>query len=181
MKKQAKKRLFLLFGILTILIIALIFILFKVGLFAKPELTLIERGPYNYVYTEHSGSFQKVTEAHEKTEELVNKQEIKIIIPCGVYLNDPSSFEDDMLQWRVGYLVEDSVVVKQPLLFDTISRATYIVAKIKAPPAIAAFKTYPALERWVLDNNYQITGPAVELYYGNIVESMFPVKEKALD
>ena len=70
-EKRAKNRLFLLLSVLTVLIIALIFILSKFGLFAKPELTLIERGPYNYVYTEHTGSFQKISEAHKKTEELV--------------------------------------------------------------------------------------------------------------
>ncbi len=124
---------------------------------------------------------KKVSKAHKDTEGLVNSQNIKTAIPCGVYLNDPSSVEDDALLWRVGYLVEDSTTVKLPLQFATINRATYIVAKIKAHPFIAAFKTYPVLEQWILDNNYAITGSAVELYYEDVVESMFPVKDKALN
>ncbi len=181
MEKRSKNRLLLLFGVLAVLIIAFIFILVELGLFSKPELILIERGPYNYVYTERSGSFQKVSKAHKDTEGLVNSQNIKTAIPCGVYLNDPSSVEDDALLWRVGYLVEDSTTVKLPLQFATINRATYIVAKVKAHPFIAAFKTYPVLEQWILDNNYAITGSAVELYYEDVVESMFPVKDKALN
>ena len=79
------------------------------------------------------------------------------------------------MRWRAGFLVADSIGVEEPLQFMVLPQAKYIVAKIEANPMVAAFKTYPALEKWVKENKYTVVGAALEIYNEGNVESMFPV------
>ena len=153
------------------LAIVVVIILWKVGLFATPELTLGEKGPYHYVYIDRTGPFSEIPMGYQQVDSLVKQQNIETGIPCGAYLDDPSQVEQANLRWRVGYIVNDSVETIEPLLFKTIANREYLIASIKAHPMVAPFKTYPAINEWLAANPYDVVGEAYELYHDSgIVE-----------
>ena len=63
-------------GILLVLAIIIAVVLWKVGLFATPEVSLQERGPYNYVYVERTGPFQDIPKGYQQVDSLVKQQNI---------------------------------------------------------------------------------------------------------
>jgi effector-binding domain-containing protein len=167
-------------GILLVLAIIIAVVLWKVGLFATPEVSLQERGPYNYVYVERTGPFQDIPKGYQQVDSLVKQQNIDVGIRCGAYLDDPTKVAQNNLRWRVGNIVQDSMEVTEPLMCLTIEQHQYLVASIHANPMIAPFKTYPAIEKWLSENPYEAVGPAYELYQDDgLIEVLFPVDPKS--
>jgi len=167
-------------GIVVILIIAVIILLWQVGFFATPTMTVEQRGPYHYVYVERTGPFSEIPMGYQQVDSLVKKQDIEVGIACGAYLDNPSQVAQSDLRWRAGYIVKDSVQTSNPLKFMTINQHLYLVAAIDAIPMVAAIKTYPEIQKWLKDNPYTASGPAYELYNDNgIVEVIFPVEKAA--
>jgi len=179
MTAKGKKIILIILSIIVVITIILLVFLYKAGVFANPDVTLSERGPFAYVYMANTGSYQKFFNAKEEIDKIISKQRIKTGTPCGVFLDDPGKVNQEDLRWQVGYLVQDSLVVEPPLRFGRIPAAQSVVASIKAHPAVAAFKTYPALTKWIEENKYRISGYAIELYNKDgVVEAMFPVEKK---
>jgi len=179
MASKGTKIALIILGIVLIIVIAFVVILWYVGLFATPELAIAERGPYHYVYIDRTGPFAEIPLGQQQADSLVKQQNIEVGIPCGAYLDDPSQVAQGNLRWRVGFIVSDSVETIDPLKFMTIAGGEYLVASIKAHPMVAPFKTYPAIEKWLTVNPYDVAGAAFELYNENgVVEVLFPVQKK---
>ena len=179
MSAKVKKILIIIISVIVVLAIGFVILLYRAGVFADPEVALSERGPYAYVYMSETGSFENFYNAQQELDKIVKEENISVDIPCGVFLDDPAKVQQANLRWQVGYLVQDSVSVDPPLEFSVIPKGTYVVASIKAHPAVAAFKTYPALNKWIKQNKYKVTGYALELYQKDgLVEAMFPVQKK---
>ncbi len=167
-------------GILFVLVIIVAGVLWKVGMFAAPELALQERGPYYYVYVERTGPFQDIPKGYQQVDSLVKQQNLEVGMRCGAYLDDPAKVAQNNLRWRVGNIVQDSVEVMEPLKCLKIEEHQYLVASIHANPMIAPFKTYPAIEKWLADNPFEANGPAYELYHDDgLIEVLFPVNPKS--
>ena len=167
-------------GVVLVLAIAVIVLLWYVGLFATPELTLGIKGPYHYVYIDQTGPFSEIPMGYVQVDSLVKQQDIETGIACGAYLDNPSQVDQAKLRWRVGYVVNDSVETIEPLMFKTIENREYLIASIKAHPMVAPFKTYPAIEEWLTANPYDVVGEAYELYNDSgVVEVLFPVQKRA--
>ncbi|MEJ2054626.1 MAG: GyrI-like domain-containing protein [Calditrichaceae bacterium] len=165
-------------GIILVLAIAIVILLWKVGFFASPELSVDERGPYQYVYVQRTGPFSEIPQGFKQADSLVKQQGIDVGIECGAYLDNPAQVAQDDLRWRTGYIVEDSVQTRAPLEFETIVRQQYLVGSIDAIPMVAIIKIYPLMQEWLTKNAYTVTGPAYELYNENgVVEVLFPISK----
>jgi len=179
MASKGMKILYWFLGILAVIIIVLVIVLSTLGVFTKPELALKEAGPYHFIFSEHKGPFTEISAVFTEMDLYATEANLVYLHRAGMYLSDPERVPQEQLEWRVGFIVQDSVAVPENLKFETLPKASYIIATIEAHAMIAAFKNYPALEKWVRDNNYQITGPALEIYTDNgMVKSMFPVTPK---
>ncbi len=179
MSAKVKKVFIIILSVIAVLAIGVVILLYRAGVFADPQVTLGEQGPYSYVFMSQTGSFENFYNAQQDLDKIVREENITVGIPCGIFMDDPAKVKQEDLRWQVGYLVEDSVSVDPPLEFSVIPKGLYAIASIKAHPAVAAFKTYPALTKWINKNKYKIIGPALELYREDgVVEAMFPVKKK---
>ncbi len=179
MTAKVKKIVVIILSVIVVLALGFVILLYRAGVFADPDVVLSERGGFAYVYMSQTGSFENFYTAQQELDKIVKEENITVDIPCGVFMDDPGKVKADDLRWQVGYLVQDSMSVDPPLECSIIPKGTYVVASIKAHPAVAAFKTYPALNKWVKENKYKITGYAVELYQKDgLVEAMFPVEKK---
>lgn len=178
MTSKGKK---ILIGILIfvgVIILAIVVALWKAGMFAEPEISVAERGPYHYVYTARTGSFAAIPKVFEEVKSYLETNNIDYGIGCGMYLDDPSKVDQENIRWRAGYLVDDSVQVDDPYVFETIPRQNFVIAAIDAHPMIAPIKTYPAINKWVTENDYTVKDHAYELYQDDgLIEVLFPVKE----
>ena len=179
MTKKGKTILLTILGIIVVVVLFVGVSLWQSGVFSSPELKLETRPAYLYIYLERSGPFSEINKAKNDLQKMVKEQKLPVKTPCGVYFDDPAQSKNQQLRWRIGYTVEDSLTFSPPLKMDTIPAQRVIVASIKAHPMVAPFKTYPALEKWVAENGYRITGPAYEFYYDDgLVEAMFPVEKR---
>ena len=172
----AKKIVITILVVIVLVIAALFVAAWNYGVFAKVEISVEDRGPFHFVYLQKQGPFSEISAAWEEAEALFEEQQLAKGIGCGEYLDDPALVEAEELRWRVGFLVPDSVSVKEPLSYKRLPQHTYVIATVKAHPMVAPFKTYPALEEWGKTSAYQFVGMAYELYPDEgVVEVLFPV------
>ena len=181
MASKGTKIALIILGVVLIIAIAFVVMLWYVGLFATPELAIAEKGPYYYVYIDKTGPFTEFPVVQQQVDSLVKHQNIKAGIACGTYLDDPAKIAQQNLNWRVGYIVVDSVKVEEPLNFMTIARDQYLDALIKANPMVAPLRTSPAIHKWLTDNPYDASteSEAYALYHENgVVEVLFPIQKQ---
>ena len=135
----------------------------------------------HFVYIDKTGPFTEFPVIQQQVDSLVKHQNIKVGIACGTYLDDPAKIAQQNLNWRVGYIVVDSVKVEEPLNFMTIARDQYLDALIKANPMVAPLRTSPAIHKWLTDNPYDASteSEAYALYHENgVVEVLFPIQKQ---
>jgi len=179
MTKKGKTILLSVLGVVAVIVLFIVVSLWQAGVFTSPQLKLEPRASYLYIYLERSGPFSEINKAKSDLNKIVSEQKLPVKVPCGVYFDDPAQTQNNQLRWRIGYTVDDSLPITEPLKMDTIPEQLVIVASIKAHPMVAPFKTYPALHNWVAEKGYKIIGPAYEFYYEDgTVEAMFPVEKK---
>jgi len=179
MASKGTKIFLIILAVLAVIVIIIAVVLWKVGVFATPEIVLGQKGPYHYVYVDRTGPFSDVPQGYVQADSLIKQQNIEKGLACGSFLDDPSKVDQKDLRWRVGYIVEDSVEIMEPLSFLTIPDHQYLIATIKAHPMIAPFKTYPAMQAWLAESKFTVVGPAYEFYNDDgVIEVLFPVKPK---
>jgi DNA gyrase inhibitor GyrI len=162
------KKIILVFSILVlVLFISLIITAWTMGMFSQVTVTRENRGPYNVVSLPHQGSYRGIHQKIDQVNQFLAEKQIFHAIACGIYYDDPAAIPLDSLISEGGWFIEDSVYVQPPYRLKEIPRRQVAVARIEANPAVAGFKTYPALNQWMQDNHYQAdtTAAIVELYH----------------
>jgi len=176
---MSKKTKIIIFSVIAVIVIVVLIIsgtLYNLGYFNKVQISTGQAGPYHYVYIDKTGPFSEIPKAQIELDKLIRTRDIKTLESCGQYLDDPSTTTQNQLRWRLGYIIGDSITVDEPLNYRFIAEDYFVIATIKAHPMVAAFKTYPLLEKWIIENNSQIIGPALEIYTSDgFVKSMFPI------
>jgi len=173
------KKLIIIFGVLVLfLFIAFIGAAWYLGAFNSVDITWAERGPYHFVFLEHRGMYQKIADKIEQVHEYLEARRINTLHPAAQYLDDPKTHMPAELRSRGGWIVADSVTVDTPYIFTTIEKRSTALARIRAHPAIAPFKTYPALDNFLMHGNrtQDTTGTVLEIYYDSgVVEVEMPI------
>lgn len=178
MASKGKKILLIILAVIVLIVLIFGVSMWRAGVFASAEVFTDQRGPFNFVYLERTGPFSEIPAAHNTVDSLFQNQNIKKGLAAGMYLDDPAMVQSSEMRWRVGYLVEDSLVVEPPLEFIRIHQKEFLIATIKANPMVAPFKTYPALKEYRQKNSYKTGNYALEIYYEDgHIEAMFPAAE----
>jgi DNA gyrase inhibitor GyrI len=178
MSSFLKKLVIVLAVIVFILFIALIIAVWTMGMFSPVAVSKLERGPYLAVTIAHRGSYQEINVKIEEVSKILEQKQIKHSIACGIFHDDPATVPLEDLRSQGGFIALDSVDVDSPLIFQMIPKRLVAVASIEANPAIAWFKTYPALEDWKNRNSFQTDTLqfTMEFYHPDgIVEVEMPI------
>jgi len=179
MSATLKKLIMVLAVSVFILFIILLIAAWNMGAFAPVEVTSAERGPYYFVSLHHKGSYSQIVEKIQTVENMLKEKNIPFIRTAGIFYDNPAYIKPEDLRSNGGCIVSDSVKVDTPFVFMTIPKRQVAIAKIEASPAIAPFKTYPALFDWMQENDMvadegQIT---FEMYFTEgFVEVEMPIK-----
>ena len=175
------KTIILFIGIISfVLFMGLIGAAWYMGAFASVNISISEKGPYYFVYLEHQGPYYLVMNKIDQVEKYLVDDKIEFLQAAGIYFDDPAQIPESDLKSYGGFLISDSVSVKEPYKFQKINKRSVIVASIEAHPMVAPFKVYPAFHEWLDNNsNLEITAPPMELYLPDgKVEVHFPYQEK---
>jgi hypothetical protein len=178
MSSILKKLVIVLAIVVFVLFIALMLAAWTMGMFSSVSVTSLDRGPYFIVSLHHNGPYRGINQKIEDVSMMLNEQRIEHKIACGVFHDDPAILPAEQLRSQGGYIVSDSIAVSPPFTCEQIDRRKVAMASIEANPAIAGFKTYPALSDWMRIYNYTTdsTRATLELYHPNgIVEVELPI------
>jgi hypothetical protein len=181
MSSFLKKLVIILSVVIFILFISLLISAWSMGMFSTVSVTQDLRGPYYVVILKHVGSYQGISEKIDLVSSMLTENQIDHSTACGIFYDDPVQTAIEDLRSAGGFLVSDSIKVAPPYECDKITTRSVSVAAIEANPAIAGFKTYPALQDWIdkYKFNHDISKPTIELYYTNgIVEVELPIQKK---
>jgi len=167
--------------IVFFLFIALLIALWYLGAFASVNVVSEERGPYYIVTLAHEGPYQRIMYKIEQVDTMLKEKGIVGLNAVGLYDDNPAAVPPDQLRSRGGFIVHDSVKVDSPFILQKIELRTVAIATIKAHPAVAPFKTYPALYEWINNKGYEVITeqPVLELYHDeDLVEVEMPIIAK---
>jgi DNA gyrase inhibitor GyrI len=173
MSSFLKKIVIIISIVIFILFISLIVAAWTMGMFATVSISEDNRGPYYTVILSHKGSYQGMSQKIDDVSALLTENRIVHSIACGIFYDDPSKTDIGKLRSAGGFLVNDSIEVSSPYQCLKLPARAVGIASIKANPAIAGFKTYPALLDWLHKYNFEhdTLQPTIELYHNNgIVE-----------
>jgi DNA gyrase inhibitor GyrI len=181
MSSLLKKLITIISIVIFILFFSLLIAAWSMGMFSSVSVTENQRGPYYIVVHGHVGSYKGINEKIDAVSNLLSEKHIEHSTACGIFYDDPARTAIEDLQSAGGFIVADSLNVPSPFECLKIPIRTTCVATIEANPAIAGFKTYPALLDWINKYNFEhdTLKPTLELYYPNgIVEVELPILKK---
>ena len=150
--------------VLTFVIAGIAAFLYYLGIFQKMEVSESSFGPYQVLYREHKGAYEKVGEVFREMMDYQEKVKINSEMMFGIYYDDPEKIEEHKLRSEIGLVLnkEDHKRLKaenkdEKIKFKSIPRREYIFTifpyKNMASAFIGIFKAYPTIDTYV-DNNY---------------------------
>jgi hypothetical protein len=168
--------------IIIVIIILSIIILFisawKMGIFASVTITTGERGPYHIVTFQQSSSYELIYHKVEQIQNYLHKKDIESMYSAGIIVENPLGISLDKVKAQGGCIIQDSTGIDTPFVLKKIAKRRVLIASIKANPAIAPFKTYPALANQIRRENIKqdFLNRVIELYHNNgLVEIELPI------
>ena len=176
------KKLIIIFAVVVfILFIAIIVAAWYLGAFATVSIVVEDRGPYYIVTSSQLSPYQEISRENEQIDMMLGERGIKYKNFVGILYNNPAEITLSQLRRKGGVIVKDSVAVDSLLIFERIDKRLVAVAALKAHPAIAPFKIYPALQEWMQLHSYlpQKEMTILEHYKADgFVEVEIPIQER---
>jgi DNA gyrase inhibitor GyrI len=180
MSSLLKKLVTIVSVVIFILFISLLIAAWSMGMFSAVFVSESQRGPYFIIVHSHVGSYQGISKKIDAVSAMLSEKQIRHSTACGLFYDDPAKTAVEELRSAGGFLVRDSLRVPEPFVCLRIPNRLTAVASIEANPAIAGFKTYPALLDWIKKYNFEhdTLTPTIELYHTNgIVEVELPIQK----
>ncbi len=178
MSSLLKKLVIIISVVIFILFISLLIAAWSMGMFSAVSVTESQRGPYFIIVHSHMGSYEGISEKIDAVSAMLSEKQIRHSTACGLFYDDPAKTAIAELRSAGGFLVRDSLKVPEPFVCLRIPDRLTAVASIEANPAIAGFKTYPALFDWIKKHHIEHDSltPTIELYHTNgLVEVELPI------
>ncbi len=177
-----KKLIIIIAIVVFILFIALLITAWSMGVFARVNVSVGEKGPYYFISLDQKSLYPYIPEQIDKIKNELTVKNIPYLNPAALIYSDPAVTPLNQVLARGGLLLNDSMVVDSPFVIHHIKVRDVITAEIEANPAIATFKIYPALRDWLQKYNDIKKSPLsyLEIYDKNrvIVEmSIIQVKK----
>ncbi len=155
------------------------------------EVTVKKTEPRTVAFVAMKGPYAKIAEAFPKLFGwIAEKGYVFAGPPLGVYFNAPGQVPDEELLWEVqcpiGGDVAPSGADEQGLGVKRVEGAE-VASTMHKGPFDQVGATYGALVGWIMENGYEIAGPAEEVYLSEpektppeelLTEVRFPVRKK---
>jgi len=164
--------------------IAILLAAWYLGAFAPVQVYSAERGPYLIVAVLEPDSPAHIQSQIDQVKSYLQQKGEPPVGPVGVYYRDPLSVTMDEVEASAGWVVRDSVAVDTPFILITMEKQLFAIASIRINPALAPFKTYPALQTWMERSGYHHDQNhlVLELYHPNdSMEVQVPITEIRYD
>lgn len=160
-------------GIIVSLAVIFALIYANYGGFSKVKFQVKEEGGEVMVYKEITGPYQKSGEVINKLHYNLMNDKIKTFKSIGVFYDDPKLVKSSMLHSEAGCILETADTSKVFWLrakydIKVCPVRKYIITEFPFKGKISILanlvKVYPALSKYVKENNYTVTGPIIEIY-----------------
>ena len=149
-----------------IFFVALIFMSTLVISGDKSKISVKEIEPYFYCAVEMTGSYDQHEDAFTTLYEQAGMQGLGSDFEAfGIYINDPNQTPANELKWELGFELQDSVKVKEPLKhkkWNYSQMAGLLYEGSFSSPEFAA--AHVDLFQWISANGYTPVGPMMEKY-----------------
>ncbi len=169
-------------GLAILVVIFLIFIAVKSGLF-KPVTwrDAKDLGPFSVLYMEHWGPYHQIIDDLQKVERWVQAQNKTCLQTYAEFLDDPQTTEHARMRSHVGCLVDQKFAgIPDDFKQKIVPKRKYLQAFFQGSPAIGPLKVYSGLTGQIETRKLKFLGAPVELYTEGPpfeTEYLFPVEE----
>lgn len=150
--------------IVGIVVVVIVVGMAVMGGFQKVVVSSVEKGPIKMVYVEHKGSYSGVMADFEKVYNYLDANKIAHFDGIGEYLDNPAKVKTTDLRSNVGYIVDKTCKDSGVYKFKNIPNQLFASAVFNGSPAVGPMKAYPAMNKWIKDNDYEATGLCLEIY-----------------
>jgi len=127
---------------------------------------VIDIDPFTYCAVEMTGSYDQHEAGFNKLFEQAGQQGLPMgESPIGIYLSDPNQTQEEELKWELGFVIPDSIEVKEPLMqkkweFNQVASRMYEGVF----GAEEMGQVYGEIYAWIAKNEYTPAGPLLEKY-----------------
>ncbi len=160
-------------SIIVLVVIVLLIVFSRYGLFAPVNIAEKNIGPYLLVYKKHIGDYKNVGQVMDKLYyDLKDNYGIETTKGFGLYYDNPQEVDKEKLRSIVGCIVENKSVDSLNSISDKYGVKEYpstksVVAEFpykgKMSIVVGIFKVYPKLSTYIKEHKYAQT-PIMELY-----------------
>lgn len=161
--------------IIILLIFAGLLVLYSwLGGFKKVQFSFQETGGEVLVYESHIGDYKNVGKVIDKMYyALLNDEKVECFRGFGIYYDNPQKVEREKLRSDVGNILEDPTpeILEQlspNYNIRTLDKQQYLVAEFPYKNQMSIFmgimKVYPALNKYIRENNLSEEGFVMEIY-----------------
>ncbi len=154
-------------------LIILLFVLARLGLFSKNPIVEKKVGPFQLAYVKHMGDYKNVGSKMDSLFwDLTNNYGIETTKGFGLYYDNPSEVATENLRSVAGCILEniapdDILEIKQKYCVAKFPESQSVVAEFpyrgKLSILFGMLKTYPRLNAYIQDNGHPNT-PIMEVY-----------------
>ena len=163
------------FGI-TLVVCIILYIAFYAyfGGFIKIKPEVLEKGGDVLVYEELRGDYKQTADATNRIyKDLLNNYGIETFRGIGVYYDDPKAIPVEDLRFEAGCILENPTldqleILKLKYKVRTLEKGEYVVVNFPFKGFISILmgikRVYPAINKYMQENNFKNTGAIVEIY-----------------
>ncbi len=161
--------------IFFVLIVTIIGFYGYYGGFSKVEVRSENTGGEIVVFEEAMGDYSQTGIITDRIyNDLLNEYKIETTKGFGIFYDDPQNTEKDKLRSEVGCILDtelDSIKLSQiskKYKIKTLPKTNYVVAEFpfngSVSIMVSLFKVYPAIDKYMKENNIQNNSPIMEIY-----------------
>ena len=173
------KRIVCIIAIVTaLLFFSLIGAAWYLGAFSSVETSTIHRPVQYFIAAPDSGNYEQALGALNQLKAYLESTSLAVGLPAVMLYDDPMVRPLPKVSTRAAYLLADSVKIDPPNVFLSVPSGNAVSAVIDANPAIAPYKTYPAIREWCERHHLtpDTTGVIIEFYHPDgTIRVEFPV------
>ncbi|MEI6554340.1 MAG: GyrI-like domain-containing protein [Paludibacter sp.] len=160
-------------GVIVAITVLLVLAIANYGGFTKVNIQVKEEGGEKLIYEKVLGSYSKTGPIAQKLQYQLEKENIMTFKGFGIYYDNPRFVKKDSLHSDVGCILENADTSKTFWLKGKFNIKAcpvkkYITAEFpfkgKMSIMFGVLKVYPAMMKFVKDNNYDEKGPIMEIY-----------------
>ena len=167
------KTLKIIVGVIVAVTILLVLVIANYGGFTKVNVLVKEDGGEKLVYEKFMGFYSKTAEVAQKLQYQLEKENVVTFRGFGIYYDNPRFVKKDSLHSDIGCILENADTsriywLKGKFNIKTCPVRNYITAEFpfkgKMSIMFGVLKVYPAMMKFVKDNNFDEKGPIMEIY-----------------